>query len=93
MSRVLVDSNVLLDVLTDDPQWGAWSAAQLNAVAAQGELAVNPIIYAEVSVGFERIEYHIYVLKKIRQGEAALDRGEGLSQEEVERRLARWLKP
>lgn len=56
MSRVLVDSNVLLDVLTDDPQWGAWSAAQLNAVAAQGELAVNPIIYAEVSVGFERIE-------------------------------------
>jgi hypothetical protein len=44
-------------------------------------------------VGFERIEYHIYVLKKIRQGEAALDRGEGLSQEEVERRLARWLKP
>ncbi|MDN5873472.1 MAG: type II toxin-antitoxin system VapC family toxin [Sinobacteraceae bacterium] len=56
MSRVLVDSNVLLDVLTDDPRWGAWSAAQLDACAAQGELAINPIIYAEVSVGFERIE-------------------------------------
>lgn len=56
MSRVLVDSNVLLDVLTDDPQWGDWSAAQLDACAAQGGLAINPIIYAEVSVGFERIE-------------------------------------
>lgn len=56
MSRVLVDSNVLLDVLTDDPQWCDWSAAQLDACAAQGELAINPIIYAEVSVGFERIE-------------------------------------
>lgn len=56
MSRVLVDSNVLLDVLTDDPHWGAWSAAQLDAAAAKSELAINPIIYAEVSVGFERIE-------------------------------------
>lgn len=56
MNRVLVDSNVLLDVLTDDPRWYAWSAAQLDASAAQGELAINPIIYAEVSIGFERIE-------------------------------------
>lgn len=56
MNRVLVDSNVLLDVLTDDPRWYAWSAAQLDASAAQGKLAINPIIYAEVSIGFERIE-------------------------------------
>lgn len=56
MSRVLVDSNVLLDVLTDDPHWYAWSAAQLDANAAQGVLCINPVIYAEVSVGFERIE-------------------------------------
>lgn len=56
MSRVLVDANVLLDVLTDDPTWYAWSAAQLDACAAAGELCINPIIYAEVSVGFERIE-------------------------------------
>lgn len=56
MSRVLVDSNVLLDVLTDDPHWYAWSAAQLDASAARGALCINPIIYAEVSVGFERIE-------------------------------------
>lgn len=54
--RVLVDANVLLDVLTDDPQWYAWSAAQLDACAAEAELCINPIVYAEVSVGFERIE-------------------------------------
>lgn len=56
MSRILVDANVLLDVLTDDPHWCAWSAEQLDDLAAQGELCINPIIYAEVSVGFERIE-------------------------------------
>lgn len=56
MNRVLVDTNVLLDVLTDDPEWYAWSAEQLDACAAHGEVCINPIIYAEVSVGFERIE-------------------------------------
>jgi len=56
MSRVLVDANVLLDLLTDDPQWYAWSAAQLDACAARAELCINPIIYAEMSVGFNRIE-------------------------------------
>ena len=54
--RVLVDANVLLDVLTDDPDWYEWSAAQLDACADGAELCINPIIYAEVSVGFERIE-------------------------------------
>lgn len=53
---VLVDSNVLLDVLEDDPVWYAWSAEHLAASAEQGALIINPIIYAEVSVGFERIE-------------------------------------
>jgi len=56
MKRVLVDANVLLDVLTDDPRWYGWSAAQLDACAAKAELCINPIVYAEVSVGFERIE-------------------------------------
>jgi len=56
MSRVLVDANVLLDVLTDDARWFDWSAAQLDACAARAELCINPIVYAEVSVGFERIE-------------------------------------
>lgn len=56
MNRVLVDANVLLDVLTDNPQWYGWSAGQLDACAARAELCINPIVYAEVSVGFERIE-------------------------------------
>ena len=53
---VLVDSNVLLDVLTDDPQWGLWSSEHLAAAADRGHVALNPIVYAEVSIGFERIE-------------------------------------
>ena len=56
MKRVLVDTNVLLDVLTDDPKWYDWSAGQLDACAADAELCINPIVYTEVSVGFERIE-------------------------------------
>lgn len=53
---VLVDSNVLLDVLTEDPVWYAWSSTALAAAADQSHLAMNPLVYAEVSVGFERIE-------------------------------------
>ena len=53
---VLVDSNVLLDVLTEDPQWCAWSMEALANQADRDVLAINPIIYAEVSVGFARIE-------------------------------------
>ncbi|MDQ6972097.1 MAG: type II toxin-antitoxin system VapC family toxin [Mariprofundaceae bacterium] len=56
MRGVLVDSNVLLDIATDDPVWGDWSAEQLSLCADQGALIINPIIYAEVSVGFQRIE-------------------------------------
>lgn len=53
---VLVDSNVLLDVVTEDARWYGWSAAALAEAADAARLAVNPIIYAEVSVGFERVE-------------------------------------
>lgn len=56
MKRVLVDSNVLLDVLTEDPDWFGWSASQLQNCAEQGRPCINAIVYAEVSVGFERIE-------------------------------------
>ena len=56
MTTVLVDSNVLLDVLTEDPSWYRWSAEQVERLADDHVLAVNPIIYAEVSVGFDRIE-------------------------------------
>lgn len=56
MSSVLVDSSVLLDVATGDPKWGAWSAEALAHAARSAVLVINPIIYAEVSVGFDRIE-------------------------------------
>lgn len=54
--RVLVDSNVILDVVEDDPQWSAWSRQQLAECAEQSILVINPVIYAEVSVGFAAIE-------------------------------------
>jgi predicted nucleic acid-binding protein len=52
----LVDSNVLLDVMTEDRDWLAWSSGALAKCADQGPLLINPLIYAEVSIGFERIE-------------------------------------
>ena len=52
----LVDSNVLLDILTEDPVWFDWSSSQLAALADRGRLAINPLIYAELSAGFDRIE-------------------------------------
>lgn len=56
MADVLIDSNVLLDVFTEDPRWYGRSAAVLADVAGRHELIVNPIVYAEISVGFDRIE-------------------------------------
>jgi predicted nucleic acid-binding protein len=53
---VLVDSNILLDIATNDPIWGAWSADALAECTEHASLLVNPIIYAEVSVGFTTIE-------------------------------------
>jgi predicted nucleic acid-binding protein len=53
---VLVDSCVLLDVLTEDADWVDWSAEMLARVGDQALLAINPVIYAEISIGFHRIE-------------------------------------
>lgn len=52
----LVDSSVLLDVLTDDASWAEWSGEQLAAAYDHGPVLINPVIYAEVSIGFERVE-------------------------------------
>jgi predicted nucleic acid-binding protein len=52
----LVDSNVILDIVTEDPNWMDWSAAALARQADAGALVVNPIVYAEVAAGFKRIE-------------------------------------
>lgn len=56
MSPVLVDSNVILDVATDDVEWSAWSREALARAAEEAVLVINPLIYAEVSVGYEGIE-------------------------------------
>ncbi len=52
----LVDSNVLVDVLTEDEEWSDWSSSMLEEAADSGLLAINPIIYAEVSVAYRRLE-------------------------------------
>jgi hypothetical protein len=49
---ILVDSNVIIDVLTGDPTWQAWSEAALSDAADRDDVAINPIIYAEVASGF-----------------------------------------
>lgn len=56
MKPVLVDSNVLLDVATENPVWIGWSSSALEAACNQSLLVINPLIYAEVSIRFLRIE-------------------------------------
>jgi len=53
---LLVDTNVLVDVLQNDPQWVDWSIAQLRAQAKLHDLAINPVIYAEMSLSFTTLE-------------------------------------
>ena len=53
---VMVDSSVLLDVLTEDPRWFEWSSTSLARAAEDHPLVINPVIYAEISVRFGRIE-------------------------------------
>ncbi|CAN7627983.1 type II toxin-antitoxin system VapC family toxin [Pararhizobium sp. LjRoot235] len=52
----LVDTNVLLDLVTDDPNWADWSIEQLEAAALRGPLLINDIVYGELAVRYERIE-------------------------------------
>jgi predicted nucleic acid-binding protein len=56
VTPVIVDSNVLLDVVTDDPTWGVWSSQSLERSADEAILVINALIYAEVSIGFDSIE-------------------------------------
>jgi predicted nucleic acid-binding protein len=56
VNAVLVDSNVLLDVLTRDVRWYEWSSQAIARVGSESILVINPVVYAEVSVGFLRIE-------------------------------------
>lgn len=56
MNCILVDSNVILDLVTDDSRWADWSEQILDRYAGIGSLFINDLVYAEVSIGFERIE-------------------------------------
>jgi predicted nucleic acid-binding protein len=56
LTAVLIDSNVLLDLMTEDPRWSAWSAAAIETAANRYRLVINAIVYAEVSVRYSRIE-------------------------------------
>jgi len=53
---ILVDTNVLLDVVEDDPTWADWSQRQLDAASLRGPICINPVIDTELSMAFARIE-------------------------------------
>lgn len=53
---ILVDSNVLLDLVTNDAKWGDWSERQLEAAAARGKLFTSPVVFAELSVAYPRLD-------------------------------------
>lgn len=53
---LLVDTNVLVDVLEDDPEWAEWSISQLRAQSKVHPLAINPVIYSELSLAFSTVE-------------------------------------
>lgn len=63
---VLVDTNVLLDVVTEDPRWADWAQGQLEAAALSKTLAINAVVYAELSVGFVAIEEVDAMLREAR---------------------------
>lgn len=52
----LVDTNVLLDLVTDDVDWAAWSLARLEEAALAGPICINDVVYAETSIRYDRIE-------------------------------------
>jgi predicted nucleic acid-binding protein len=52
----LVDTNVILDLVTNDPNWSGWSIAQLEEASLKGPLCINDVVYAELSVRYDRIE-------------------------------------
>lgn len=56
MAATLVDTNVLFDFLSEDAEWFDWSATMLRTVASRGEVVINPFVYAELSVRYDRIE-------------------------------------
>ncbi len=56
MTPILVDTNVLVDVTTDDPSWADWSSAALARAHETSVVVINPIVYGELAAGFQTIE-------------------------------------
>ena len=56
MNGVLVDSNIILDIFLDDPNWADWSETALASASQSSMLYINQIVYTEVSIAFEKIE-------------------------------------
>ncbi len=56
MKGVIVDSNIILDLVTDDPKWADWSESILDKLTDSSRLFINFVIYSEISIAFERIE-------------------------------------
>lgn len=61
---IIVDSNIILDILTKDKIWYEWSAEKLAEYAAENDLIINQIIYAEISIRFSKVEELDEVLKE-----------------------------
>lgn len=71
---ILVDTNVLLDLVTDDPVWAAWSQQQLDLASTRDELAINDIVYAELSIGYARMEPLDEMIRSVGLVNAAMPR-------------------
>lgn len=70
--NVLVDSSVILDIFTNDPQWAPWSENQLATLNAGNELIINDVIWAECSAAFTRIEDYRKALSFFRFSHRAI---------------------
>ncbi len=71
---ILVDTSVLLDVLQDDPEWAEWSQAALETASANDTLAINDIVYAELSTRYRRLEDLDAVVASMRLAHAPMPR-------------------
>ena len=71
---ILVDTNVLLDIATNDANWADWSVEQLDAAVARGPVVINTVVYSEFSVGYGRIEDVERLLKDVDIGWADVPR-------------------
>ena len=70
----LVDSNVILDVVTDDEAWADWSQEQLEQAASAGPLVINDVIYAEISTRYSTVEGVDAMLRNLDIGVATIPR-------------------